>query len=75
MTPISEREIGSIEEKVKSLEHRAKSDRTSINALIDEIDSVRLELHQFKNKVYGVGSALIFFLSILTWMLDYFVRS
>lgn len=71
MTPISDREIGVIEQKLSNLEHRVRNDKTILNGLLDEIDSVRLELNQFKHRVYGAGSAFVFIASILAWIFDY----
>ena len=71
MTPVTEREIGSIEQKIANLEHRVRNDKMIINALADQVDEVRLELSQFKYKVYGVSSAVIVFLGLLTLIIDF----
>ena len=71
MTPVTEREIGSIEQKIANLEHRVRNDKMIINALADQVDEVRLELNQFKYKVYGVSSAVIVFLGLLTLIIDF----
>ena len=70
MTPISEREIGVIEQKISNLEHRVRNDKTILNGLLDEIDSVRLELNQFKYRVYGVCSACVVFVGLVTWAFE-----
>ena len=71
MTPVTEREIGSIEQKIANLEHRVRNDKMIINALADQVDEVRLELSQFKYKIYGVSSAVIVFLGLLTLIIDF----
>lgn len=70
MTPISDREIGVIEQKLSNLEHRVRNDKTILNGLLDEIDSVRLELNQFKHRVYGVCSASVVFAGLAAWILE-----
>ena len=70
MTPLSERELGSIQEKLKNIEHRVRNDKTIINALLEEVDSVRLELNQFKHRVYGAGSAFILVAGLLAWVFE-----
>lgn len=74
MTPITDREIGAIEQKIAHLEHRLRNDKTIINGLLDEIDSVRLDLNRFKSRVYGVSSAAVLFIGLLAWIID-LVRS
>jgi hypothetical protein len=71
MTPISDREIGVIEQKIHGLEHRQRNDRMIINGLSDQIDEVRLELNQFKYKAYGVSSAVLVSLSLLAFVVDF----
>ena len=74
MTPISEREIGVLEQKLSHLEHRVRNDKTILNGLLDEIDSVRLELNQFKYRVYGVCSSCFVFIGLVTWFFEMFYR-
>ena len=77
MTPITDREIGGIEQKLENIEHRQRNDRMIINGIADEndiirekIDAVRLELHQFKYKAYGIASAIIIIISLLALIID-----
>jgi wobble nucleotide-excising tRNase len=71
MTPISEREIGVIEQKINNLEHRIRNDKMIVNGLVDEISLIRLELTQFKYKAYGISSAILFLLGGLSWIIDF----
>lgn len=71
MTAISDREIGAIEQKIHSLEHRQRNDRMIINGLSDQIDEVRLELTQFKYKAYGISSAILVLLGGLSLIIDF----
>tara|TARA_R110000765_G_scaffold316832_1_gene409146 strand:+ start:518 stop:745 length:228 start_codon:yes stop_codon:yes gene_type:complete len=70
MTPLSDREIGVIEQKIYNLEHRMRNDKMIINGLADDIDAVRLELNQFKYRAYGVSSAALVVLGILALIID-----
>jgi uncharacterized coiled-coil protein SlyX len=71
MTPVTEREIGSIEQKIANLEHRVRNDKMIINALADQVDEVRLELSQFKYKVYGVSSTVLVVIGLLSLIIDF----
>jgi len=71
MTPISDREIGVIEQKINGLEHRQRNDRMIINGLADQIDEVRLEFNKFKHKAYGVSSASLVVLGLLAFIIDF----
>ena len=77
MTPITDREVGVIQQKLDNIEHRQRNDRMIINAVADEnvtirekIDEVRLELNQFKYKAYGISSAVVVVLGILALIID-----
>ena len=77
MTPITDREVGSIEQKLENIEHRQRNDRTVINGLSEEIDDlqteinlVRLELNQLKYKAYGISSAVVVLLGVLALIID-----
>ena len=59
MVPLSDREIGVIEQKINNLEHRMRNDKMIINGLADEIGLLRLELNQFKHRAYGISSAIL----------------
>ena len=71
MTPLSDREIGVIEQKIHNLEHRMRNDKMIINGLVDDIDEVRLELNQFKYRAYGVSSAVLVVLGLLALIIDF----
>jgi len=71
MTPITDREIGSIEQKITNIEHRLRNDKTIINLLSDELDLVRLELTQFKYKVYGISSTVLVVIGLLSLIIDF----
>tara|TARA_R110000744_G_scaffold115293_1_gene215677 strand:- start:21 stop:248 length:228 start_codon:yes stop_codon:yes gene_type:complete len=71
MTPVTEREIGSIEQKIANLEHRVRNDKMIINALADQVDEVRIELNQFKYKVYGVSSTVLVVIGLLSLIIDF----
>tara|TARA_R110002153_G_scaffold107625_1_gene247747 strand:- start:289 stop:516 length:228 start_codon:yes stop_codon:yes gene_type:complete len=71
MTPISEREIGVIEQKINNLEHRMRNDKLIINGLSDEIGLLRLELTQFKYRAYGISSAILVLLGGLSLIVDF----
>ncbi len=71
MTPISEREIGVIEQKINNLEHRMRNDKMIINGLADEIGLIRLELTQFKYRAYGISSAILVLLGGLSLIIDF----
>ena len=71
MTAISDREIGAIEQKIHSLEHRQRNDRMIINGLADQVDEVRLELTQFKYRAYGISSAILVLLGGLSLIIDF----
>tara|TARA_B110000211_G_scaffold226218_1_gene279518 strand:+ start:3842 stop:4090 length:249 start_codon:yes stop_codon:yes gene_type:complete len=77
MTPITDREVGVIQQKLDNIEHRQRNDRMIINAVADDnvtirekIDQVRLELNQFKYKAYGISSAVVVVLGILALIID-----
>ena len=77
MTPITDREVGVIQQKLDNIEHRQRNDRMIINAVADDnvtirekIDQVRLELNQFKYKAYGISSAVVVILGILALIID-----
>tara|TARA_R110002074_G_scaffold48391_1_gene123836 strand:+ start:764 stop:1012 length:249 start_codon:yes stop_codon:yes gene_type:complete len=77
VTPITDREVGSIEQKLENIEHRQRNDRTVINGLSEEIDDlqteinlVRLELNQLKYKAYGISSAVVVLLGVLALIID-----
>jgi hypothetical protein len=71
MTPITDREMGSIEQKITNLEHRLRNDKMIINGLVDDIEEVRLELTQFKYKVYGISSAVLVVIGLLSLIIDF----
>jgi len=75
MTPITDREIGSIEQKISNLEHRLRNDKTIINGLVDDIDEVRLELTQFKYKVYGISSTVLVVIGLLSMIIDFLKKA
>jgi len=66
MTPITDREIGSIEQKVATLEHNRRNERMIVDGLVEDLDSLRLEFSQFKYKTYGVISAAGVFIGFLS---------
>ena len=59
-----------IEQKIVNLEHRHRNDRMILDGLADELDKVRLELNQFKYKIYGISSAVAVLLGLLTLAVD-----
>lgn len=71
MVPLSDRELGVIEQKINNLEHRIRNDKMIINGISDEIGSLRLELNQFKHRAYGVSSAVIVLLGLLSVLIDF----
>jgi hypothetical protein len=71
MTPISEREIGVIEQKINNLEHRVRNDKMVVTLLVDEVSLLRLELTQFKYRAYGISSAILVLLGGLSLIIDF----
>jgi len=74
MTPISEREIGVIEQKINNLEHRVRNDKMVVTLLVDEVSLLRLELTQFKYRAYGISSAILVLLGGLSLVIDFLKR-
>lgn len=75
MTPITDREMGSIEQKITNLEHRLRNDKMIINGLVDDIEEVRLELTQFKYKVYGISSTVLVVIGLLSMIIDFLKKA
>tara|TARA_R110000796_G_scaffold33238_1_gene86449 strand:+ start:1518 stop:1745 length:228 start_codon:yes stop_codon:yes gene_type:complete len=71
MVPLSDREIGVIEQKISNIEHRIRNDKMIIDALGNQISVLRLELNQFKHRAYGISSAVLVLLGLLSVLIDF----
>lgn len=71
MTPINEREIGELQMRLQSLEHRARNDRQVTVLLETEIDELRSELDRFRVRVYATVSTAAAFAGMVAWALEH----
>ena len=63
-------EFSRIDEKVLSLQHRARNDRQLIQLLDAELEMMRLELERLKTKAFTTLGVLAIVLSALAWFFE-----
>ena len=63
-------EFSRIDEKVLSLQHRARNDRQLIQLLDAELEIMRLELERLKTKAFTTLGVLAIVLSALAWFFE-----
>ena len=63
-------EFSRIDEKVLSLQHRARNDRQLIQLLDAELEIMRLELERLKTKLFTTLGVLAIVMSVLAWFFE-----
>ena len=63
-------EFSRIDEKVLSLQHRARNDRQLIQLLDAELETIRLELERLKTKLFTTLGVLAIVMSVLAWFFE-----
>lgn len=72
-TPVSEREVGRIEQTLSDLQHRTRNDRQVVLILQDEVESLRRDLDRTKTRVYTALSVAFVVATGLAWVVETFL--
>lgn len=67
---LSEREIGMLQQRVQTLEHQRRNDRTIVNIVEGELGALREDFSKFKHRAYSVAACTAGFAGLVAWLVE-----